>query len=105
MQIEIRERPMSAFEESEFTFKAAFEKDKTFSEYGNNSLLVFVLAMYAQAEDPAEFAAESLTDGAGDKKESLFIPVLAPYMRAYAVATGTEAAKTFKLTVIAIVNG
>jgi len=68
LQIEIRERPMSAFEESEFTFKAAFEKDKTFSEYGNNSLLVFVLAMYAQAEDPAEFAAESLTDGADDKK-------------------------------------
>jgi len=44
-------------------------------------------------------------DGAGDLKECLNLPILAPYMRAYVVATGTDASKTFKLSVYAILNG
>ena len=44
-------------------------------------------------------------DGAGDKKECLDIPILAPYIRGYAIATGTDASKTFKLSVYAVLNG
>lgn len=44
-------------------------------------------------------------DAAGDKKECLPIQILAPFMRGYAIATGTDAVKTFKLSVRAILNG
>ncbi len=44
-------------------------------------------------------------DAAGDKTECLDIPILAPYMRGYAIATGTDGSKTFKLSLIAILNG
>ena len=44
-------------------------------------------------------------DAAGDKTEALDIPILAPYIRAKAVATGTDATKTFLLSVGAILNG
>lgn len=43
-------------------------------------------------------------DGAGDKKEAISGPILAPWMRLYLVATGTSAANTFKMTVKAILN-
>ena len=44
-------------------------------------------------------------DGAGDLKECLPIQILAPYMRGYAIATGTDASKTFKVSLYAILNG
>ena len=44
-------------------------------------------------------------DAAGDKTECIDIPILAPYIRAKAVATGTSGTNKFKLTVGAIVNG
>ena len=44
-------------------------------------------------------------DAAGDKTESLNIPILAPYMRCKATATGTDGTKTFLTTVSAILNG
>ncbi len=44
-------------------------------------------------------------DSAGDKSECLPIPILAPYMRCKATATGTGAVNMFKLSVIAILNG
>lgn len=44
-------------------------------------------------------------DAAGDKQECLEIPVMAPYIRSKATATGTTASATFKLSVIAILNG
>jgi len=44
-------------------------------------------------------------DGAGDLQECLDIPILAPWMRAKAVATGSEAGKIFKVTVRAVLNG
>ena len=44
-------------------------------------------------------------DAAGDKKECLPILILAPFMRGYAIATGTGAVNMFKLSVYAILNG
>ncbi len=44
-------------------------------------------------------------DSAGDKTECLDIPILAPYMRGYAIATGTDGSKFFKLSLLAILNG
>lgn len=44
-------------------------------------------------------------DAAGDKKECLVIPVLAPYIKAGGVSTGTDADNTFKLTLRALLNG
>lgn len=44
-------------------------------------------------------------DAAGDKKESLDIPILAPYMRAKAVATGTDGTHKFTLNLTAVLNG
>lgn len=44
-------------------------------------------------------------DAAGDKQECLELVILAPYMRCKTTATGTDATKTFKATVKAIVNG
>ncbi len=44
-------------------------------------------------------------DAAGDKTECLSIPILAPFMRAKAVATGTDGSNTFLLSVIACLNG
>ena len=44
-------------------------------------------------------------DAAGDKSECLNIPLLAPYMRCKATATGTDAVKLFKATIKAILNG
>ena len=44
-------------------------------------------------------------DAAGDKKECLEIPLLAPYMRCKATATGTSGSALFLTTVKAILNG
>jgi hypothetical protein len=44
-------------------------------------------------------------DSAGDKTECLDFPILAPFMRLKAVATGTDASKTFLITAKAIING
>jgi hypothetical protein len=44
-------------------------------------------------------------DAAGDKKECLDIPILAPFMRCSATATGTDADKTFTITLKVILNG
>lgn len=44
-------------------------------------------------------------DSAGDKKESLDGPVLAPWMRLYLVSSGCDADNTFKMTVKSIFNG
>lgn len=44
-------------------------------------------------------------DGAGDKKESLNLPCLAPYVRVKGVATGTGAGATFLMTVKGVFNG
>lgn len=44
-------------------------------------------------------------DAAGDKKESLDCPVLAPWMRIYVVSSGCAADATFKLSVKATLNG
>ena len=44
-------------------------------------------------------------DSAGDKKDCLEIPILAPFMRCKATATGTDGSKTFKSTIKAILNG
>jgi len=43
-------------------------------------------------------------DSAGDKKECLDFPILAPYIRCKATATGTDASKTFLITIKAILN-
>lgn len=44
-------------------------------------------------------------DAAGDKTDCLDFPILAPYMRLTATATGTDAVKTFLTNVHAILNG
>ena len=44
-------------------------------------------------------------DAAGDKYECLALPILAKFIRGKAVATGTDATKTFKLTLRALLNG
>ena len=44
-------------------------------------------------------------DAAGDKKECLALPILANYIKAGGVSTGTDGDKTFRLTVKAILNG
>jgi hypothetical protein len=59
---------MNDFNESNCQFKAAMEGDDRFKQFGNNGLLVFALVLYTRAENPEEFAAESLTDGSDDKK-------------------------------------
>lgn len=44
-------------------------------------------------------------DAAGTKAEALDIPILAPFMRAKAVATGTDGSKIFTVAVTAILSG
>jgi len=44
-------------------------------------------------------------DAAGDKKECMEIPLLAPYVRCKATATGTDGTKHFDATVWAVLNG
>lgn len=44
-------------------------------------------------------------DAAGDKKECLNFPILAPFMRLSATARGTDASKTFLITAKSILNG
>jgi len=44
-------------------------------------------------------------DGAGDQMECLDFPILAPFLRLRAVATGTDAVKTFLITAKAVLNG
>ena len=44
-------------------------------------------------------------DAAGDKTECLDFPILAPFVRLRAVATGTDAVKTFLITAKAVLNG
>ena len=44
-------------------------------------------------------------DAAGDKKECLEFPILAPFARLKVTATGTDASKTFLITAKAILNG
>lgn len=44
-------------------------------------------------------------DAAGDKKECLNFPILAPFIRLSSTATGTDAVKTFLITAKAILNG
>ncbi len=53
---------------SEPSFRAALENDVNFTKYQNNRLLLFTLAHYLRLEDIDAFAADSLTDGPGDKK-------------------------------------
>lgn len=43
-------------------------------------------------------------DAAGDKKEAISGPILAPWMRLYLVSSGCTATKTFKMTVKVILN-
>ena len=59
---------MPVFDEANFTFKHAFEQDKELKKYGDQSLLVFGLALYLEVEDFDELAAEAITDGPDDKK-------------------------------------
>jgi len=44
-------------------------------------------------------------DSAGDQKVCLDFPILAPYLRLYAVSSGCEATKTFLVTAKIILNG
>ncbi len=58
---------MNGFDLSKFTFKPAFDLDAE-RKFGANSLLIFALGLYTQAEDLRALAADALTDGGGDKK-------------------------------------
>jgi len=44
-------------------------------------------------------------DAAGDKKECLDFPILAPYLRVYAVSSNCDASNTFLITAKIILNG
>jgi hypothetical protein len=44
-------------------------------------------------------------DAAGDKKECLDFPILAPFMRLYLVATGSGPGATFLMTCKVVLNG
>jgi len=44
-------------------------------------------------------------DAAGDKKECLDFPILAPYMRLYLVSSGCDESNTFLMTCKVVLNG
>lgn len=56
------------YDESQFTFKAAFEADTDLKQYQHNALTVFALSLYLRLEDFQEFAANAITEGRNDKK-------------------------------------
>jgi hypothetical protein len=54
-----------------YSFIGTLEADKTLSQYGNNALPLFAVALHLDVEDIASFATDSLTDHPADKKADI----------------------------------
>jgi hypothetical protein len=54
-----------------FSFVGPLLADKTFTQYGDNALPLYSVALYLDIEDSASFASESLTDHPSDKKADI----------------------------------